>query len=74
MTVMNRLVEEGIEQGIDRGKREMVLRILKRRFRNLSSTFENQINQLSLENLETLGDDLLDFQSEEDLENWLNNH
>ncbi len=74
MTVMNRLVEEGIEQGIDRGKRILALELLNYKFGSSSSKFEERINNLSLENIENLAKSLLDFTTEEDLENWLNNH
>ncbi|MGF1489107.1 MAG: DUF4351 domain-containing protein [Prochloraceae cyanobacterium] len=52
----------------------MVLRLLKRRIGQISDTEEVQINSLSQEKLEALGDALLDFQTVEDLTNWLANN
>ncbi|MDJ0662325.1 MAG: DUF4351 domain-containing protein, partial [Crocosphaera sp.] len=41
------------------------------RFGQLSEDYLTQIRGLSVEQLETLGDALLDFESEEDLQQWL---
>jgi hypothetical protein len=47
-----------------------VIRQLKRRCGNLSITLENQVRYLSIPQLESLGEALLDFQTLADLENW----
>ncbi len=49
----------------------LILRQLKRRLGNLPTQFEEPIRQLSIEQLENLGEALLDFESEADLTNWL---
>lgn len=68
-------IERGIEQGIEQGKRlatlALVQRQLTRRFGELSPETLSQIESLSGEKLESLSEDLLEFQEGEDLMNWL---
>ncbi|WP_017326880.1 DUF4351 domain-containing protein [Synechococcus sp. PCC 7336] len=69
---------EGILEGKLEGKREgrleeglsLILRQLKRRF-ELASELQQQIESLSLDSLEELGEELLDFSSEDNLAAWL---
>jgi predicted transposase YdaD len=75
---MERGIEKGIQQGRQEGRQEgeknLIIRLIKRRFKVISPELENQINNLSLNQLENLGDALLDFQSLDDLINWLDNN
>jgi hypothetical protein len=64
-------VMEIVTSWMEKGEKTLIIRQLKRRFANLSVKVENQINNLSLEQTESLGEALLDFQSLEDLINWL---
>ena len=63
--------ESGKAQGREEGRREeavsLILRLLNRRLGEISSTLSQQIRELSLEQLETLGEALLDFTSLTDL-------
>lgn len=61
-------------QGVQEGKAGLVLRQLKRRIGEIEAKDEIRINGLSVEQLEALGDALLDFSSYDDLPNWLANH
>lgn len=67
--------ESGKAQGREEGRREeavsLILRLLNRRLGEISSTLSQQIRELSLEELETLGEALLDFTSLTDLTAWL---
>jgi predicted transposase YdaD len=63
--------EEGEQQGIVKGERSLVLRQLSRRLGNIPDALLSQIQALSLERLEALGDALLDFSTLADLEGWL---
>lgn len=67
--------ESGKAQGRQEGRREeavsLILRLLNRRLGEISSTLGQQIQELSLEQLETLGEALLDFTSLTDLTTWL---
>jgi hypothetical protein len=49
----------------------IILRLLRHRFRILEASVELRIKALLLEDLETLGEDLLDFSSTADLTVWL---
>ena len=66
---------QGISQGIDQGRKEeserMILRQLGRRFGFIPPALISKLKSLSVEQLENLGEALLDFRSLEDLENWL---
>ncbi|MEG4840115.1 MULTISPECIES: Rpn family recombination-promoting nuclease/putative transposase [unclassified Microcoleus] len=75
-------LEQGIEQGIVQGReqegRALILRQLNRRLLNrrvgtLPESITTRIADLSIEQIETLAEELLDFQSIEDLEVWLEN-
>ena len=68
--------EEGKEEGREEGQlteaRALISRQLKKRLGEIPANITNQIENLSLKNLENLGEDLLDFNSLADLEQWLN--
>jgi predicted transposase YdaD len=60
----------------DGGKQEaiaLVNRLIKKRFGLISERLKPQLNTLSLEQLELLGESLFDFNSFEDVTNWLDN-
>ncbi|MFN6519493.1 MAG: DUF4351 domain-containing protein [Nostoc sp. CreGUA01] len=67
--------EEGKQEGKEEGKQEqgqtLVLRLLQRRVGGLPEEVRGRIQALSLEQLEALGEALLDFTAIEDLLNWL---
>ena len=66
--------QQGVEQGLQQEAVNLTLRQLTRKFGNLSAEIPNQIQQLSLEKIETLAEMLLDFQNIEDLVTWLGNN
>jgi predicted transposase/invertase (TIGR01784 family) len=61
----------GRQEGLQAGERSLLLRLLQKRLGELPETTRSRINTLSLEQLETLGDALLDFQAIADLDTWL---
>lgn len=63
--------EEGEQRGREKGERNLILRQLNRRIGELSQEVRSQIETLSLEQLENLGEALLDFNSMADLQTWL---
>ncbi|MBD2506221.1 Rpn family recombination-promoting nuclease/putative transposase [Nostoc muscorum FACHB-395] len=63
--------EEGREEGKVEGERAIILRLLNRRVGNIPDALLSQIQGLSVEQLEALGDALLDFSTLSDLERWL---
>jgi predicted transposase YdaD len=60
-------------EGLQEGEANLVLRQLNRRIGGISPELSAKIRSLSLEHLENLGEALLDFQSRQDLEQWLAN-
>jgi predicted transposase YdaD len=67
-------IEQGLEQGIEQGiqrERSLILRQLSRRVGILPSEVRSQLESLTLEQLESLGEALLDFSGSADLDRWL---
>jgi predicted transposase YdaD len=64
-------VQIGRQEGVRLGEAKLLIRLLSRRFGNLSPSQQERIAALSLEELERLGEALLDWQSAEDLPDWL---
>jgi predicted transposase YdaD len=63
--------KQGIEQGMIQEARSLILRQLTRRIGMLAPNIESQITTLSVSQLESLGEALLDFSSAADLDEWL---
>ncbi|MGM3307847.1 DUF4351 domain-containing protein [Anabaena sp. WFMT] len=63
--------ERGMAEGKQEGEQNLVVRQLKKRFGKLPEEIRKQIQTLSLNQLEALGEALLDFTAIEDLFNWL---
>ena len=63
--------ERGLQQGLQQGEQRLLLRQLTRRFGVLPDDFQARIGVLSIEQLEQLGEALLDFTALADLTNWL---
>jgi len=65
-------IQEGRIEGIQEGEFKVVLRLLNRRFGELPPHITETIQKLTVEQLEDLGEALLDFNIQADLINWLN--
>ena len=63
--------ERGEQEGRQKQAREIVLRLLQRRIGELPQEVIEEVQSLSLERLEALGEALLDFTEMDDLLNWL---
>ncbi|MFB2924260.1 Rpn family recombination-promoting nuclease/putative transposase [Aerosakkonema funiforme] len=63
--------EEGRKEGEQQGKSQLIIRQMKKRFGEITEAINSQIESLSIQNLESLGEDFLDFNSLSDLERWL---
>lgn len=72
MEIVTSWMLKGIEQGIEREK-ELIIRQIKRKFGNIENDLQSQIKALKIEDVETLGEDLFDLASIDDLKQWLNN-
>jgi Domain of unknown function (DUF4351) len=64
----------GIERGIEQGERSLILRQLTRKIGIIALNVESQIAVLSISQLESLGEALLDFSGSADLDEWLRSH
>jgi predicted transposase YdaD len=71
-------LEQGREQGLEQGREQealsLVIRQLNRRLGIISQDLLSQVQLLSLSQIETLGEDLLDFTTVNDLQQWLQSH
>ncbi|MBW4643021.1 MAG: DUF4351 domain-containing protein [Goleter apudmare HA4340-LM2] len=56
----------------EEGQQDLIIRQLNRRFGEIDSALVERIRELSIEQLEGLGEALLDFSVVADLETWLN--
>ncbi len=61
----------GRSEGKAEGEAGLILRQLNRRFGTLPAGVSDRISQLTIEQLDELGEALLDFTSLSDLEAWL---
>ena len=66
--------EEGRQEGLQQGESAVILRLLKRRIGSVDEALAARIQGLDIEQLEALGDALLDFTELNDLLLWLNRH
>ena len=69
-------VQQGIQQGVQQGVRleaiSLISRQLRRRFGELGDNLQAQLQHLSVEQLDSLGEGIFDFQSLDDVVSWLN--
>jgi flagellar biosynthesis/type III secretory pathway protein FliH len=63
--------QEGLQEGLHLGKEDLVMRQIRRRFGSVSSTVTQRLDTLTSDQLNELGEALLDFTSPSDLDNWL---
>ena len=66
--------QEGEQEGRQEGEKNLLLRILSKRFGKLITRHIESINGLTIAQLEDLGEALLDFGDINDLEQWLKSH
>ena len=59
------------QEAMEEGETRLLLRLLSKRFGKISDLSIQTIKKLSLEQLEDLGEALLDFSVIKDLDNWL---
>jgi len=64
-------LHQGVQQGLQQGEQQLILRQLNRRLGEIEVSVIEQIQGLSIEQLESLGEALLDFAIVADLEVWL---
>jgi hypothetical protein len=74
MQFTNSWIEEGRQEGRQAGIVDMVLRLLRRRIGPVPKATTKRVSALPLDQLERLGEALLDFTAKADLDRWLNAH
>ncbi|MEM1308409.1 MAG: DUF4351 domain-containing protein, partial [Cyanobacteria bacterium P01_H01_bin.153] len=67
-------LQQGLQQGLAQGERQLVLRQLDRQVGTVPLELSRQIEALSVEAIESLGEALLDFANLADLQTWLANY
>lgn len=76
--ILQKGAQQGLQQGRQEGRREeaisLLVRLLTRRFGAVDSQLQERLQGLSLEQLEELGEALLDFKTAADLGIWLEKH
>ena len=65
------LYQQDRELAKQEGEQRLIIRQLNRRIGEIESSLIQKVQALSIEQLEELGEALLDFTSIGDLENWL---
>ena len=68
--IVQEILEEGRQEGRQEGRRSLILRQLTRQAGQVPEALRSRLNDLSLEQLENLGEALLDFTAIADLESW----
>ena len=66
-------LEQGRQEGEQRGEKRLIIRQINKKFDVIPDALIEQIHQLSIEQLELLGEAFLDFSTMTDLEQWLEN-
>jgi predicted transposase YdaD len=66
------MFKQGEVIGLQKGEAKLVLRLINRRFGEIPQNLTETIQKLSIEQLENLGEALLDFDNQTDLVQWLN--
>lgn len=66
--------QEGRQEGLREGEAQLLLRQLQCRFGALSEAQQRQIKALQVEQLEALGEALLEFKTRAEVDAWLNAH
>ena len=66
-----RVYRDAMAEGEARGEARMIMRLLNRRIGSIPDRVSTQIGQLTVPQLEDLGEALLDFTSLANLEGWL---
>ena len=64
---------KGFQRGIQK-ERALVSRLLNRRIGSMAPELRSEVDALPIDELEDLGEALLDFKSEADLRSWLESH
>ena len=67
----NQMIQEGLQQGLQQGRLAAIKKSIVRLLDLNPQSLPEQLDNLSIEQLEELQDQIFDFTSVTDLENWL---
>ncbi len=67
------LYQQDKERAVLEGEQRLIIRLLNRRFGEIDTSLIEKVRELSIEQLEALGEALLDFSDITELESWLTN-
>ena len=74
-TIAEWLKQEGIEKGLikgrEEGREELLWKLITKKFPQLPSRYYEKLKALTIDQLDTLGLDLIDMRSEEELKRHL---
>ena len=68
--ILQKGLQQGLQQGLQR-ERRLIMRLLERLIGKLSAKSRKQIEELDVDQLEELGEALVDFGGEKDLTAWI---
>jgi predicted transposase YdaD len=72
--IYREILQQGLQQGLQQEARSLIGRLLLRRFGAVDPQLQEQIQALSIAQLEELAEALLDFSAVTDLTLWLHEH
>lgn len=67
---MQKGVKKGLKEGKSKGKVELILKLLKKKFENLSKTYEDKLLKASEETIDKIAEDIFDIEKIEDLDTY----
>ena len=70
MTIAERLHEEGMQTGAQKGRFLLIQKLLNKRFGDIPSNLEKRLEAATPETLDEFGESLFDFKNLEDAEAW----
>ena len=71
MTELGRmLIEDGIEKGIEKGKADLLIKMLVKKFKNVPNEYREKIKKLPQDTIEVIGMDIFEMNSINDLEKY----
>lgn len=66
--------DEGLKTGLAQGRRELVVRLLRKRFGTIPAEMPRQVENLSAPQVDELGEAILGFAELDEAKRWLNSH
>ncbi len=73
-TIYRAEISRAKQEGRKEERVDLILHLLNRRLGTVPIDLKNNVKTLSLDQLKTLGEDLMDFSQIEDLVSWLDRH